>query len=156
MRTIVAGLLVAFLAGSGICLAADLLHPGDLGVQFRYNSKEVFPGDTFYLYVNINNPTSETYYGIPLFAIWSVTPEFDDCAYYWPLDPDHPWESGDIHYYTIDVPPGMTEVEVVPPFEWGDSIGDNAATLYLFAGMSNPFFTNVFGSVHWLDIFCHF
>lgn len=149
-------LLVILVFGSGILSAKETKIASDLGVNFRLSAPEVSPGDIISIYVDINNPTEETYQGIPLFVIWSVDPDFDDCAYFWPFEPGKPWESWDIHYYTIEVPPGISEIEVVPPFVLKDSVGDSVGTLYLVAGMSNPLFTSVFGSVDWDSMVWHF
>jgi len=155
MKNLMMGLALMLAACSSAALAGTTLSPPDLGVEFRLSAPEVFPGDTVSIYVDVKNPTEETYYGIPLFVVWTIEEDWDCCLYFWPFVPDEPWLAGDVHYYTIDVPPGVTEVEVVPPFLL-KGIGYLPATMYLFTGMSNPFFTNVFGSVDWQSMVWHF
>jgi hypothetical protein len=63
------------------------------------------------------------------------------------------WErqAGDIHYFTIDIPPGITEMEIIPAVRWKFSPGYSdspyaGCPITFLTQMSNPALNNVFGS----------
>lgn len=157
MRKLLVCLFALTLSSYAVSFAATTLSPADLGVDIRVSAEEVFPGDTVYVYVDVYNPTEETYYGIPLFVLmWCGSPEYNDPLYFPPTEHWQDWHAGDVRYYTIDVPPGITEVEVIPSQVLGDSVGDVGAPFTFFTGMSNPFFTAIFGSTDVVVMYWHF
>lgn len=151
---IIVGLLFG-LSNFGVCTAGDILSPQGLGVDFRVSAEELFVGDTLSLCVDIWNPSQETYENVPLFVCWSPD-SYWQSIYYFPFDAQGQWEPFDVHYYIIDVPPGVTEMEIIPPVVVPETAGEEfIATTHFVAGMSDPSFTEIFGSVDWLDVLFH-
>lgn len=145
------------LAGSVVCFSGAPLTSKDLGVSFRVSSEQIYPGDTISIYVDINNPTQETFRDVPLFAVWATGPELKpQNAFYFPAPRDgSPWLPADVHYYKLDVPPGITEIELLAPYVWPEMPGFTGTPMVLFSGMSDPLFEKVFGTSDWLTIYFH-
>ena len=145
--------VVFFLVSSFVCFSANSLALEDLGVNFRVPAQNEFhPGDIFYISLAINNPTQETYRQIPVFLVWWVGNEekMENLMYCPPPSDPSDWHANDVFYYTIDVPPGVTEMEIIPTVEWPFTPGYSnsqyaGGQINFLTQMSNPALTKVFG-----------
>ncbi len=158
MKKVIIFLACVFVAISVECFSVDSIASRDLGVSFRVSSEEFHPGDIVYIYVDIHNPTQETFKEIPLFAVWAAGSELKpQNAFYFPPPADGiSWLPEDVRYYKVDVSPGTTEIELLAPIVWPDSpSGYSAAPLVFFTGMSDPHFEKVFGTSDWLTLYLY-
>jgi hypothetical protein len=146
-KALVSLLLLVVLSAFSTAFAGTNLSPAVLGASFRLPpGDEFWPGDTFYIYIDVYNPTEETFTDIPLFALWDVGTEWFN-PYYWPFPTAGDWIPGEVHHYLIDVPPGTTELEILGPAPlWPHSRLNISGIFHLFTGMTNPFLTALFGA----------
>lgn len=149
-------LFVLVCTGVGFADNSTILPP-ELGAHFRLPAQEEFwPGDIFYLYGVLTNPTQETLKDIPVFVLWTCGNNWGT-PYYWPMPETEPWRAGDVHYYTVDVPPGTTELEIMPPFIVPDSpTGDEGYPFRFLTGMTDPLMKALLGSSEERAVVIHF
>jgi len=93
------------------------------------------PGDTFYLFVNLCNPSSGTYQEQPVFVLLDVFG-----SYY--FGPD--WAEV-VDYWLVDVVPGTQTIRAIEPFEWPAGVGATSGIL-IYAAMTNAEITELFGA----------
>jgi hypothetical protein len=159
MKKVLFSIVCSVIIAGTFCASGNTmtLESKELGVSFHVPAQNEFhPGDIFYMSIMINNPTQETFHNIPLFLVFWTGDEQDfssDHVYYCP-PPSNPgdWHAGDIYYYSIDVPPGITEMEIAPVITWpftpgySDTKYAGLAQVNFLTQMADPIFTNVFGS----------
>lgn len=149
--------LMSILVFSPVFAAGNFLFSDEIGVSLRVPEVEVVhPGDTFYFSLVINNPTQEFFLQVPVFCVWWLGNNFDSDQWFYLPPPDGEWQQGDVHYYTIDVPPGETAIEILPPFGWPDSGMPFSRTINFLAQMSDPAFTKTFGAGDYFSFLAYF
>ncbi len=98
-------------------------------------SDEYYLGDWFECKVAIINPSSnKTYVDFPTFVVLDVYG-----LYFFA-----PSFNSDLDYYENDIPPGNTEIQVIPGFYWPWGAGSGSATW--IAGVVTPDFSQLFGA----------
>lgn len=151
-------LAMGVLASSVVCFAGSAQLSGELGVSFRVPAEYIYPGDPIYIYVDVYNPTQETFRDIPVFAVWDIGFELDPrYALYFP-PPSHwsQWHPGDVRYYQLDIPPGKTEIELLAPMTWRFGQDPLIGTPFIFfTGMSDPLFERILGTTEWLLLYLY-
>jgi len=105
-----------------------------LGVEIWMPSDYFSPGDPCELKVFICNPSSVAYFPIPLFVVLEIHGTY----FYAP-------SFNEFDYFAIDVEPGISWVQVIPPFNWPTGTGSTEAVSWISA-MTNPEKTEMFGS----------
>ncbi len=124
----------------------------DLGFHYHYyvstptpvptvNCEITMPADEYYLgdwfecKVAIINPSSnKTYVDFPTFVVLDVYG-----LYFFA-----PSFNSELDYYEFDIPPGTTEIQVIPGFYWPWGAGSGSATW--IAGVVTPDFSQLFGA----------
>jgi len=106
-----------------------------LGCTIDMPGDDYGPGDVCYLHVHICNPTTETYPNVPVFTILDVYGTFFFAPSFTAFD-----------HYTMDILPGMTPLEVLPPFSWPDNAG-NASGIIVYAAMTDEGIMQLFGDL---------
>lgn len=105
--------------------------PYDLIVDLQVPLHIFTPGDMFFCNFLIHNYASVTWTDLPEFVILDImgillfAPSFSDFDYY--MDP---------------LPPGITIIEVIPPFEWPQNCG-TLANVRMYAAITNPQMTEL-------------
>jgi hypothetical protein len=162
VKKVIIGFLVFASTSFIFSIAKDIRNETNMGVNFQVPSEEWRPGDLVYLNVQINNPTQETFRDIPLFVAWWVGFNTDPANWmYLPPPKNGEWLPGDVSYYTIDVPPGITTMQIMPTNEWpytpgfSDTEGAGKIPIKFVAGMSNSLFTMQFGTEDWLAVYIY-
>jgi len=119
----------------------------ELGVRLGLPAM-AHPGEQFYVTGYLDNPGAAMA-DVPTFFILDVL----GSLYFWPewalYDPPN---SNDISYEIRTVPPGTTEITVVPSFVWPDTGSEQISGLYFYGAMLTREMTAVMGrlaSVEW-------
>ncbi len=108
----------------------------DLGVTIRMPDHHFSPGEACSLAVDICNPSDDVYDGIPLFVLLDVYG-----SYYFA-----PSFGQAFDHFTINVIPGMHQLEVLPEFAWPDNAGSASGILF-HSAMTNPEMTELMGGM---------
>ncbi len=143
-----------------VCFAGNTRLSKDLGVSFRVPAEHIYPGDTIYIYVDVYNPTEEIFRDIPVFAVFDIGLKLDPRTTLYFPPPSHwsEWHPGDVRYYQLDIPPGITEIELMAPTTWPAQPGggpSNGTPFLFFTGMSDPLFKRVLGTTEWLTLYLY-
>ncbi|MGB4100148.1 MAG: hypothetical protein WBM02_12195, partial [bacterium] len=99
------------------------------------------PGEEFSIIGYLDNP-GESMTDVATFFILEVYGKF----WFWPSWAyfDYP-EYAEIDWENIDVPTGMTEIVVIPTFEWPDTGQDIVTGLGFYGAMLNPEMNDIMG-----------
>jgi hypothetical protein len=92
-------------------------------------------GDECYCEVYVCNTDETTYTDIPVFVILDVYGMYFFAPSF-----------GDFDYYDDPIPPGLTTINVLPPFTWPDDVG-SASGIIWYAAMTNPEITELHGKL---------
>jgi len=104
-----------------------------LGCTIDMPSDDFTEDDECYCMVYVCNPDEETYSAVPVFVILDVYG-----LYY--FAPNY----SDFDYYTRNITPGLTEIEVLPVFIWPGNVG-SASGINWYAAMTDQAITELFG-----------
>ncbi|MCD4653703.1 TlpA family protein disulfide reductase [bacterium] len=110
--------------------------PGDcdtLGVKISMPSHDFGANDLVNTIVTACNPDQTTYDNVPLFVILDVYGDM----YFYPT-------FSEFAYETISLPPGETEIIVLPDFNWPEGLGETSGINW-YAGMTNPEMSDLLG-----------
>ncbi len=108
-----------------------------LGVTLWMPATFYHPGDPCECRVEICNPEAYTWPSTPLFVVLDVWGNY----YFAPS-----FSSTTLDHYTVDVPPGVTEVSVIEAFSWPENAG-SADGVFWYAAMTNKEMTELFGEM---------
>ncbi len=108
---------------------------GELGCTVYMPSDSFGGGDICYVEVYVCNTHDVTYTNIPIFVILDVYGMYFFAPSF-----------GEFDFYAMPIEPGMTTIQVLPPFEWPAGVG-SASGIIWYAAMTDPEITELFGGL---------
>ncbi len=126
--------------GDGTATPSPTMTPPctQLGVTLEMPAEEFSEGDRCFLTAWICNDSYSTISGHPLFVILDVY------GSYWFGPSWRSMEEG-IDFYSDDYEPGITQVTVIPEFNWPANVG-SASEIVFWGAMTDPGITELFGT----------
>lgn len=131
--------MIYFSGNGGTCdlFAWGIEEPCDtLGVTLYMPATDFTWPETCSCSVTICNPDANTYTDVPLFVILDI---YGSLFFAPGFTPGAQW-------YTVDVPPGETEVSVLPAFTWPPGTGTGNGIIW-YSAMTNPAMTALWGAM---------
>ena len=133
---------IVFNQGFPVFGTADMSPDPGLSFKITMPFPHYTPGVNCQCDVTINNPTGTTYFSMPFFCILSIL----DTHFFFP---SFSGSSSTIDFIIIDLPPGETNIGVIPQFTWPSGVGSfNSA--YFYTGVTDQQFTRLLGD---FDVF---
>ncbi|HPQ39932.1 MAG TPA: CAP domain-containing protein [bacterium] len=133
---------VLVIAGWILCAGSAVL--ADPGVRITIPASMVHPGETFYVTGHLDNPGSSALENVPVYFLLGAFGEF----WFWPSWAHFaPPQATGIDYQIRTIPPGTTDVTVLPAFAWPDTGTARVDGLMFIGAMLNSSHTAVLGDM---------